>query len=424
MSHGEQQVCERLEELVRWAADLDVDAVGDEGLERAQLVVIDTIGVMIAGARQAEIAALAHQSGRVAGPARMCSPGVRWACVQEAALVNGMAVIALELDEHLPGGGHPAAHVVPAALAAAQAHHRSGTELLTAVIAGYEVAARLFAAWRMQYPAHPHGHLGAVGAALAVARLSDDCDPLEAARIACSMPLLTTWAPCHEGATSRGLYTGMSAVHAVTAAQVASAGARGTFSALPEAMSISGRFSGEGALRVNGALAVHRGVFTRYSAAGPLHPAIHAARALAPVDTGRIAAITVDVGQQVRKFGHPAVNDLSSRFSLSYAVAAALLGLHDSPLTGGFDPQVALLATRVETRFAEDASPQARVQVREAGGKERTAQAAAGDETAGRADEVYAKFRAVAGPYAPKHLSRLRGLRDTPDCRGLLTGDV
>lgn len=47
-------------------------------------------------------------------------------------------------------------HVVPAALAVAQARHRSGRELLDAVLVGYEATARLFEAFRNAIPGAGH----------------------------------------------------------------------------------------------------------------------------------------------------------------------------------------------------------------------------------------------------------------------------
>jgi len=62
----------------------------------------------------------------------------------------------------------------------------------------------------MRYPVHSHGHLGAVGAAVAVARLDGE-DPLAVASIAAGTPLLTSWQPCYEGATVRNTFIGYAA---------------------------------------------------------------------------------------------------------------------------------------------------------------------------------------------------------------------
>src|SRR5262249_37717267 len=90
----------------------------------------------------------------------------------QAALANGAAAHALEMDDtHRGGSIHLGASVFPAALAAAELVGASGDAVLRAAIAGYEVAARLAMAVR---PAahyrrgfHPTGTCGAFGAAAA-----------------------------------------------------------------------------------------------------------------------------------------------------------------------------------------------------------------------------------------------------------------
>ena len=91
----------------------------------------------------------------------------------DAALANGTAVHAFELDDLHPRSiVHPGSVVTTAAIAAAALRPQTtGLELLTAVIAGYEVAARvgstmgaahLLAGW---HPTGTHGTLGAAAAA-------------------------------------------------------------------------------------------------------------------------------------------------------------------------------------------------------------------------------------------------------------------
>ena len=93
----------------------------------------------------------------------------------EAALVNGVAAHAFELDDYHPAKIHPGAVVIPAALAVAEAYAVSSERLLGAIAVGYEamirtslaldpVAARL-QGW------HLTGVTGPLGAAACVAVL-------------------------------------------------------------------------------------------------------------------------------------------------------------------------------------------------------------------------------------------------------------
>ncbi len=89
------------------------------------------------------------------------------------------------------------------------------------------MTARLFEAYKLTYPFHPHGHFGAVGAAVAVARLRD-VDAAEPAAVASTLPLLSVWQPCIEGATARNAYTGTAAAIGLTANRLAAAGFTGS----------------------------------------------------------------------------------------------------------------------------------------------------------------------------------------------------
>src|SRR4051794_41581254 len=104
-------------------------------------MLLDLLGVTVAGARTPELRALLAAWDPIDGPAPILGAG-RGADPDAAALLNGTAACCLELDEgNKHAQGHPAAHVVFAALAQTAGAGRpvSGRELLSAVVAGYEV---------------------------------------------------------------------------------------------------------------------------------------------------------------------------------------------------------------------------------------------------------------------------------------------
>ena len=317
---------------------------------------------MVAGARCNEIRALTASSDPLfahgAGEARVLTPERATVSASFAALVNGCACTALELDEGIRPTGHPAAHVVPAALAAGQALHASGEQLLAAVVSGYEVAARLFEAWRLHEALHPHGHLGAVGAAVAVARLRG-APPGPPALIAASLPLMMTWDACFEGATVRHAYTGVAAAMGILANQLAAAGLTGAQGAQASAF---GRLAG--APRSGepftepvepGTLRIDRNYFKFFSAGGLSHSAISAVLGIGPMAADEIERIEVEtVTPNLRLARLPARNSLSTRFSLPYAVAAAAVHGHAGPGAFDYDRRTFALARRVELRAADD----------------------------------------------------------------------
>src|SRR5215207_5312895 len=100
--------------------------------DHAGLILADTFGAIVAGHREAEVAALAarHATGGVPllGAAAAAPPPM-------AAFLTGLAGTACELDEgNYPAGGHPAIHAIAPALAEAATRDASGADLLTAII--------------------------------------------------------------------------------------------------------------------------------------------------------------------------------------------------------------------------------------------------------------------------------------------------
>jgi hypothetical protein len=101
-----------------------------------------------------------------------------------AALLNGIAGRAIELCEGLRlVTGQPAMQTLPGILAVGEHAGTSGREMLTALLVGYDVAARLSMAFTPRPLAHQNGQVGllaaaAAGASLAGARRSrrEPCD--------------------------------------------------------------------------------------------------------------------------------------------------------------------------------------------------------------------------------------------------------
>src|SRR5262249_40257551 len=147
-----------------------------------------------------------------------------------AALTNATAGVALEVDEgNRLGGGHPAIHVVPGALAVAEERGLDGRRLLECIVAGYEVCSRIGGATTVRPNVHSHGTWGASGTAVAVARLGDASAGTirEVITLAASMSPANTWTPALDGATIRNLYPGRSAWNGLLAVELHACGFTG-----------------------------------------------------------------------------------------------------------------------------------------------------------------------------------------------------
>ncbi len=142
--------------------------------ERARLAFLDTLGAMLVGT-------LAPVAGITADMAAETWPGDaatilltgRRASAVGAAFANGYAANGIDIDDcALYTKGHPGAQIVPTALALAEALGRSGAEMLTAVVVGYEVAHRMARIWHVTHEVYQAcGSWGSVACAAVAAHL-------------------------------------------------------------------------------------------------------------------------------------------------------------------------------------------------------------------------------------------------------------
>jgi 2-methylcitrate dehydratase PrpD len=397
-------------------------------------VVADTIGVSLGGAHTREMTRLraAQLPGAAtADGATVLAPGAGRTTPQEAAFLNATAGSFLELDEGMRPTGHPGMHIVPAALAAAEVTHRSGAELLGAVVAGYEVAARLLTAFRLTPPTHPHGHLAGVGAAVAVALLLDE-DPAAVAAIAATTPTVPVWNACYEGATARNTAMGLAAQNALRAVRLHRAGFRGSRESVGALFGqVAGQVVAADALTAEldpADPAILRNYFKRHSACALTHGAVDAVLSLPPVPVERISSVEVrTVANNLKLDRQAASNDLSSRFSLPYAVAAALTARASEVSTFDYRPPVAELARRVSVTVDAELELQwphhSPTQVVVHAG--RRLEASVADPRGHHhdpltPDELHQKFLALAGAPGPRLWDRLLDLDRAPDVAGVL----
>jgi 2-methylcitrate dehydratase PrpD len=162
-------------ELAALAVGLSWENVPEAIRARAKLALLDSVGCAVAGSAT-EPAVLSREALGLPRSNDAVVLGIgRRTTALTASFHNALAINALDFDDQAPTGGHPGAGVVAASLAAAEKLGCSGPQLLTALVAGYEVAMRVQAAIRpspAQYErAHGNGTPLAFGAAAAVGRL-------------------------------------------------------------------------------------------------------------------------------------------------------------------------------------------------------------------------------------------------------------
>jgi 2-methylcitrate dehydratase PrpD len=162
--------------IVEFVGELRYAALPDEVRHYARRHLLDTVGVMIAGAggdvatRAEAVLAAARPAGRIPVPGR-----ARRADVIDAAFLGGTAAHGIELDDGFRQGSvHPGCVVVPAALALGYDRRADGRALMEAIVAGYETVIAIGRACHpdlRQRGFHPTAAVGVFGSAAAAGKL-------------------------------------------------------------------------------------------------------------------------------------------------------------------------------------------------------------------------------------------------------------
>ncbi|HEY7662841.1 MAG TPA: MmgE/PrpD family protein [Xanthobacteraceae bacterium] len=162
--------------ILDFVGGLRYAALSDEVRHYARRHLLDTVGVMIAGAG-GEVATRAEAMlAAVRPPGRVPVPGrARRADLIDAAFLGGTAAHGIELDDGFRQGSvHPGCVVVPALLALGYERHSDGKALMEAIVAGYEAEIAIGRACHpdlRQRGFHPAAACGVFGAVMAAGKL-------------------------------------------------------------------------------------------------------------------------------------------------------------------------------------------------------------------------------------------------------------
>jgi len=220
-------------ELARFAAGLRFGDIPVPVVRRAEDLMLDWLGSVLAGkgARPVEaIARVMEAMGPAEGPSEILIHR-RGSSPLVAAMVNAAASHFAEQDDvHNGSVFHPAAVVFPPALAVAQAIGAGGRELLTAAVAGYEVGIRVgeFLGRSHYRVFHTTGTAGTVAAAAAVGSLLGlDAAQMQHAFGSAGTQAAGLWEFLRDAADSKQLHTAHAAGAGLTAAYLAREGFTG-----------------------------------------------------------------------------------------------------------------------------------------------------------------------------------------------------
>lgn len=407
---------------------------------------LDTVSVMIAGAREPSVAALSRHVARTFRDAPeagvLLGLGGR-TVAPAAALLNGVAAHALDYDD-IAFKAHPSAVIVPALLAEGERLRLGGADLIRGYLVAYDVWGELHACESGSYHQHgwhPTGVLGGVAAVAGIGAMArDDAETIRnAMAIAAGRAAGLT---ANFGSMAKHLQLGAAAQVAVEAIALARDGVTGAADALEHHSGLLAAFSPSGApdarLRHLDPAAPHWALaepvdFKRYPVCYANHRVLDGVIALAAREG--IAPEAVDCVTVALRAPQASIlrnraprTALDARFSIEFAVAAALrrgrLGLAE--LTDGFvaDPATQRLMARVHRTVAGVDAPAADTEsfvLRLASGAE---YASGPLPKAASHDDLPAKFRdcIAAGPGgidADRLLQAITGLEGLRDLRGL-----
>jgi 2-methylcitrate dehydratase PrpD len=354
-----------LETLADWASNVTSADVPAEQHKLVRARLLDTIGLIAVAADHPAGSSLMAWAAGNAGSGATLLPNGTATTPAVAALVHGSLAHARDFDDTFPDTVvHPGSTVIAAALAAAEAKDASFDDLSTAIVAGYEIAARLGAVAGRGFHArgfHATSVVGPIAAAATAGRLLG----LEAGTMSDALGLATSMsggllAFLADGGWSKWLHTGWAAHGGLVAADMASHGFRGPHHALDHCYGLYGAFLGApdtdlGVLTLGlgqawlGASARAK----RFPCAHVIEPYVEAA--LAWRASGRLGAGTVQsvrcvlalwalpIVAEPRAIKIAPQSDLDAIASLPFMVAAALC-----------DGRVDLATLRLETRERSD----------------------------------------------------------------------
>lgn len=299
---------------------------------KARLLLLDTFGCLLAGLSHPEVRRFG-QALRLAfpgdtawpasdislGPAGLAALGAAAACWDEAC------------EGHAPSHGRPGLPVVPAVLALAAHRETTLGDLLLALATGYEIGARAGEAWRIPAGWHVDGSWHSLAVAAAVARMTGGPAQIETAieAAACQIPA-SLYLPITAGSVLRNTYP----AHAVLLGIMAAAAANADFAmprgALEEARRRVLQASDAAAVAPAGQWTILDGYLKPYAAVRHTHYGVEAALRLRKnpdFSVRKISAIKLDIyPEAVQYCGNRAPRTaIQAQFSLSYAIAAALV---------------------------------------------------------------------------------------------------
>jgi 2-methylcitrate dehydratase PrpD len=319
-----------LAEAVTWLSRCE--ALPRDVEDKVRLLLLDTFGCLLAGLSHPEVRRFG-EALRLTFPGDATWPGsdIRLGPAGLAALGAAAACWDEACEGHAPSHGRPGLPVVPALLALTASRETTLGDLLLALATGFEIGSRAGEAWRIPAGWHVDGGWHSLGVAAAVARMTAGVSKIEPAieAAACQIPA-SLYLPITAGSVLRNTYPAHAVLLGIMAAAAANAGFAMPRGALEEARRRVLQASGAAAVAPAGQWTILDGYLKPYAAVRHTHYGVEAAlqlRRRPNFSVRKINAIKLDIyPEAVQYCGNTAPRTaIQAQFSLSYAIAAALV---------------------------------------------------------------------------------------------------
>lgn len=328
--------------LGRLVSSVRYEQLPPRAIEVAKTGVADCLAVAIAGHEEEPVQALRRVLGPGAGSgeAALWGPDSRICySAPDAAWINGTAGHVLDYDD--VALGHPSVVIVPALLAEGELLGSSGADVIAAYVAGYEAWTELVRRERGAYQLkgwHPTSTLGALASAAACANLRK----LDAEQSAHALGIAAAQAGgivANYGTMTKSVQVGKAAHTGVLSARLACQGLRSTIEALDHQHGFLKAISPAGDVDVQSPpraaddewhICRYGLNIKRYPVCYFAHRSIDAMLELAdrhqlqPQEIDQIEVAISKMHATVLKHHEPR-NGLSAKFSVEFAVAAAVI---------------------------------------------------------------------------------------------------
>lgn len=227
-------------QLAKMVVGLSYDQISEEVVDRTKYLALDYVGLSSRGNTFESSESILFTIAGLAKEGKSTVVGQGSLSIQPhyAALANGAASHSLELDDVINDASlHPAVVVFPTAFAVGEELGKSGQEVITAAVAGYEVMGQLGKALNptniYARGFHPTGVVGAFAAVATAAKLMDltteqlvNAFGIAGSQAAASMEFLNT------GSWTKRLHPGWAAHNGIIACELAKNGFTGPESIL------------------------------------------------------------------------------------------------------------------------------------------------------------------------------------------------